>query len=145
MSNAGTGNLGEFLKLDRQLLQETLRLNTIAHLDVTFHFGLPAAGTTQMTHPPDPATGVSSALSAHALLGRPVEIRQSDWNMVQFCTRCGHVEHEPEAQPSQPECFDLLGRRGELELGVRCLSRSTGATAGRHHAFSVKPTRNVPD
>src|ERR1700726_1574447 len=39
VSNAGTGNPGEFLKLDRQLLQETLRLNTMAHLDVTNHFG----------------------------------------------------------------------------------------------------------
>ena len=39
VSNAGTGNPGEFLKLDRQLLQETLRLNTMAHLDVTHHFG----------------------------------------------------------------------------------------------------------
>src|SRR5438132_7387165 len=39
VSNAGTGNPGEFLKLDRQLLQETLRLNTMAHLDVAHHFG----------------------------------------------------------------------------------------------------------
>jgi len=39
VSNAGTGNPGEFLKLDRQLLHETLRLNTIAHLDITHHFG----------------------------------------------------------------------------------------------------------
>ena len=39
VSNAGTGNPGEFLKLDRQLLQATLRLNTVAHLDITHHFG----------------------------------------------------------------------------------------------------------
>jgi uncharacterized protein len=39
VSNAGTGNLGEFLKLDRQLLQATLRLNTMAHLDIAHHFG----------------------------------------------------------------------------------------------------------
>src|SRR5882757_6585464 len=39
VSNAGTGNPGEFLKLDRQLLQATLRLSTMAHLDVTHHFG----------------------------------------------------------------------------------------------------------
>src|SRR5437870_14450 len=39
VSNAGTGNPGEFLKLDRQLLQETLRLSTMAHLDITQHFG----------------------------------------------------------------------------------------------------------
>ncbi len=39
VSNAGTGNTGEFLKHDRQLLHETLRLNTIAHLDITHHFG----------------------------------------------------------------------------------------------------------
>src|ERR1700724_1401094 len=39
VSNAGTGNSGEFLKLDRQLLQPTLRLNTMAHLDITHHFG----------------------------------------------------------------------------------------------------------
>src|SRR6266852_510823 len=43
VSNAGTGNPGEFLKLDRQLLQETLRLNTMAHLDVTHHFGVKLA------------------------------------------------------------------------------------------------------
>src|SRR5260370_30329393 len=39
VSNAGTGNSGEFLKLDRQLLQATLRLNTLAHLDIAHHFG----------------------------------------------------------------------------------------------------------
>src|SRR5713226_10687225 len=39
VSNAGTGNPGEFLKLDRQLLQATLRLNTMAHLDIDHHFG----------------------------------------------------------------------------------------------------------
>jgi uncharacterized protein len=39
VSNAGTGNPGEFLKLDRQLLQATLRLSTLAHLDITHHFG----------------------------------------------------------------------------------------------------------
>jgi short-subunit dehydrogenase len=39
VSNAGTANPGEFLKLDRQLLQETLRLNTMAHLDIAHHFG----------------------------------------------------------------------------------------------------------
>src|ERR1700736_3747693 len=39
VSNAGTGNSGEFLKLDRQLLHATLRLNTMAHLDITHHFG----------------------------------------------------------------------------------------------------------
>jgi len=39
VSNAGTPNPGEFLKLDRQLLQATLRLNTMAHLDITHHFG----------------------------------------------------------------------------------------------------------
>src|SRR5438128_5122523 len=39
VSNAGTANPGEFLKLDRQLLQATLRLNTTSHLDITHHFG----------------------------------------------------------------------------------------------------------
>src|SRR5271154_4903070 len=39
VSNAGTGNPGEFLKLDRQLLQATLRLSTMALLDITPHFG----------------------------------------------------------------------------------------------------------
>jgi uncharacterized protein len=39
VSNAGTGNPGAFLKLDRQLLQATLRLSTLAHLDITHHFG----------------------------------------------------------------------------------------------------------
>src|SRR6267154_1160585 len=39
VSNAGTPNPGEFLKLERQLLQATLRLNTMAHLDIAHHFG----------------------------------------------------------------------------------------------------------
>src|SRR5258708_1342195 len=39
VSNAGTGNSGEFLKLDRQLHQATLRVSTMAHLDITHHFG----------------------------------------------------------------------------------------------------------
>src|SRR5438477_12890778 len=39
VSNAGTANPGEFLKLDQQLLQATLRLNTMAHLDITHYFG----------------------------------------------------------------------------------------------------------
>jgi len=39
VSNAGTGNPGEFLKLDRQLHRSTLRVSTMAHLDITHHFG----------------------------------------------------------------------------------------------------------
>src|SRR6266478_808482 len=39
VSNAGTANPGEFLKLDRQLHRTTLRLNTMAHLDIAHHFG----------------------------------------------------------------------------------------------------------
>src|SRR6202140_1679233 len=39
VSNAGTGNPGEFLKLDRQLLQGTLRLSTMSHLDIAHYFG----------------------------------------------------------------------------------------------------------
>src|SRR6202158_641615 len=39
VSNAGTANPGEFLKPDRQLLQATLRLNTISHLDIAHYFG----------------------------------------------------------------------------------------------------------
>src|ERR1700747_3451784 len=39
VSNAGTANPGEFLKLDRQLLGETLRLNTMSHLDIAHYFG----------------------------------------------------------------------------------------------------------
>src|SRR6267143_5823575 len=39
VSNAGTGNPGEFLKQDRQLLRETLRLGAMAHLDIAHHFG----------------------------------------------------------------------------------------------------------
>src|SRR5258706_7829462 len=44
VSNAGTGNPGEFLKLDRQLLQATFRLNTMSHLDIAHHFGAKLAG-----------------------------------------------------------------------------------------------------
>lgn len=39
VSNAGAGNPGEFLKLERPLLESTLRLNTLAHLDIAHHFG----------------------------------------------------------------------------------------------------------
>src|SRR5713101_1570948 len=39
VSNAGTANPGEFLKLDRQLHRTTLRVSTMAHLDITHHFG----------------------------------------------------------------------------------------------------------
>jgi len=39
ISNAGTGNPGAFLKHDRQLLRETLRLNTMSHLEIAHHFG----------------------------------------------------------------------------------------------------------
>src|ERR1700739_2509604 len=39
VSNAGTPSPGEFLKLDRQLLDETLRLNTMSHLDIAHYFG----------------------------------------------------------------------------------------------------------
>src|SRR6476646_7554661 len=39
VSNAGTASPGEFLKLDRKLLQATLQLNTMAHLDISHHFG----------------------------------------------------------------------------------------------------------
>ncbi len=39
VSNAGTGNPGEFLKLDRQLHRTTLRISTMAHLDITHYFG----------------------------------------------------------------------------------------------------------
>src|SRR5260370_2402075 len=38
VSNAGTANPGEFLKLDRHLLEETLRLNTMSHLDIAHYF-----------------------------------------------------------------------------------------------------------
>lgn len=39
VSNAGTGNPGEFLNLDWQPLEETLRLNTMSHLDIALYFG----------------------------------------------------------------------------------------------------------
>ena len=39
VSNAGTGNPGEFLKHDRQLHRRTLRISTMANLDITHHFG----------------------------------------------------------------------------------------------------------
>jgi hypothetical protein len=39
VSNAGTGNPGEFVKLDRELLESLLRVNTLAHLDIAHHFG----------------------------------------------------------------------------------------------------------
>src|SRR3984885_1353376 len=39
VSNAGTANPGDFVKLDRQLLEVALGLKTMAHLDITHHFG----------------------------------------------------------------------------------------------------------
>ena len=39
VSNAGTANPGEFLKLDRHLHEETLRLSTVSHLDIAHYFG----------------------------------------------------------------------------------------------------------
>src|SRR6266481_5083426 len=39
VSNAGTGNPGAFLKHDRQLHRRTLRISTMANLDITHHFG----------------------------------------------------------------------------------------------------------
>src|SRR5882762_3475920 len=47
VSNAGTANPGEFLKLDRQLLEETLRLNTMSHLDIAHYFGRKLAERTR--------------------------------------------------------------------------------------------------
>ena len=47
VSNAGAGNPGEFLKLDRQFLQANLRLSTMAHLDITHHFGAKLAKRTR--------------------------------------------------------------------------------------------------
>src|SRR6267154_537232 len=39
VSNAGAPHPGEFLKLDRQVLQSALRLSTMTHLDIAHHFG----------------------------------------------------------------------------------------------------------
>jgi hypothetical protein len=39
VSNAGTGNPGEFLKIDLEVKKSLLRLNTLAHLDIAHHFG----------------------------------------------------------------------------------------------------------
>jgi uncharacterized protein len=47
VSNAGTGNPGEFLKIDRGELENLLRLNTLAHLDIAHHFGRRLAGRGQ--------------------------------------------------------------------------------------------------
>jgi hypothetical protein len=38
VSNAGTGNPGEFLKHDRDGLVRLMRLNSLAHLDIAHHF-----------------------------------------------------------------------------------------------------------
>jgi uncharacterized protein len=39
ISNAGTGNPGEFLKLDRVEMGGLLRLNALAHMEIAHHFG----------------------------------------------------------------------------------------------------------
>lgn len=39
VSNAGTANPGEFLKLDRNQLVRLLKLNSLAHMEVAHHFG----------------------------------------------------------------------------------------------------------
>ena len=47
VSNAGTGNPGEFLKIDRVELENLLRLNTLAHLDIAHQFGQRLVGRGQ--------------------------------------------------------------------------------------------------
>lgn len=39
VSNAGTANPGEFLKLDRKELVRLLKLNSLAHMEIAHHFG----------------------------------------------------------------------------------------------------------
>lgn len=39
VSNAGTANPGEFLKLDRDELVRLLKLNSLAHMEIAHHFG----------------------------------------------------------------------------------------------------------
>jgi short-subunit dehydrogenase len=39
ISNAGTGSPGRFLSSNRDTMAELLRLNTLAHLDLAYHFG----------------------------------------------------------------------------------------------------------
>ena len=39
ISNAGTGKPGRFLTNDNQEMAKLLRLNTLAHLDIAYHFG----------------------------------------------------------------------------------------------------------
>ena len=39
VSNAGTGNPGEFLSIPRQRLREIVNINVLAHLDLAHHFG----------------------------------------------------------------------------------------------------------
>lgn len=39
VSNAGTGNPGEFLSIDPGLLNEVVRLNVVAHLSLAHHYG----------------------------------------------------------------------------------------------------------
>lgn len=39
ISNAGTANPGEFLKLDRLSLVRLLKLNSLAHMEIAHHFG----------------------------------------------------------------------------------------------------------
>lgn len=39
ISNAGTGNPGEFLKLNREEMAGLLRLNSCAHMEIAHHFG----------------------------------------------------------------------------------------------------------
>jgi hypothetical protein len=44
VSNAGTANPGEFLRLDRDSLAQLLRLNSLSHLDIAHHYGQRLAG-----------------------------------------------------------------------------------------------------
>ena len=39
VSNAGTGNPGEFLKINLEVKENLLRLNTLAHLNIAHHYG----------------------------------------------------------------------------------------------------------
>jgi short-subunit dehydrogenase len=44
VSNAGTGKPGKFLTSDRHEMAERLRLNTLAHLNLAYHFGKKLVG-----------------------------------------------------------------------------------------------------
>ena len=88
VSNAGTAQPGEFLKLDRNELVKLLRLHTLAHFDIAHHFGRRLAERGR--------GGIVLCGAMGALQGIPYMANDSAGKAyVQTLGECLHVELKP--------------------------------------------------